>query len=83
MIYVTERLGRMGSLYSVSKLRGSIYVIVQPDFLYALYILINGRLEASGIESVLVCFPSLPTTLLSFSCVLLFVVNIILLIFTN
>ena len=39
MIYVTERLGRMGSLYSVSELRGSIYVIVQPDFLYALYIL--------------------------------------------
>ena len=38
MIYVTERLGRMGSLYSVSELRGSIYVIVQPDFLYALYI---------------------------------------------
>ena len=37
-------------------------MIVQPDFLYALYILINGRLEASGIESVLVCFPSLPTT---------------------
>ena len=63
MIYVTERLGRMGSLYSVSELRGSIYVIVQPDFLYALYILINGRLEASGIESVLVCFPSLPTTI--------------------
>ena len=62
MIYVTERLGRMGSLYSVSELRGSIYMIVQPDFLYALYILINGRLEASGIESVLVCFPSLPTT---------------------
>ena len=53
----------MGSLYSVSKLRGSIYVIVQPDFLYALYILINGRLEASGIESVLVCFTSLPTTI--------------------
>ena len=52
----------MGSLYSVSEGRGSIYVIVQPDFLYALYILINGRLEASGIESVLVCFTSLPTT---------------------
>ena len=53
----------MGSLYSVSEGRGSIYVIVQPDFLYALYILINGRLEASGIESVLVCFTSLPTTI--------------------
>ena len=38
-------------------------MIVQPDFLYALYILINGRLEASGIESVLVCFPSLPPQL--------------------
>ena len=48
---------------SVSEGRGSIYVIVRPDFLYALYILINGRLEASGIESVLVCFTSLPTTI--------------------
>ena len=49
----------MGSLYSVSELRGSIYVIglYKPDFLYTYDILINGRLEASGIESVLVCFP--------------------------
>ena len=54
----------MGSLYSVSELRGSIYVIglYKPDFLYTYDILINGRLEASGIESVLVCFLSLPTT---------------------
>ena len=53
----------MGSLYSVSELRGSIYVIVQPEILYAFIYLINGRLEASGIDSVLVCFSSLPTTI--------------------
>ena len=46
----------MGSLYSVSELRESIYVIelYKPDFLYTYDILINGRLEASGMESVLV-----------------------------
>ena len=53
----------MGSLYSVSELRGSLYLIVLPDVLYAFIYLINGRLEAYGINSVLVCFSSLPTTI--------------------
>ena len=51
----------MGSLYSVSELRGSLYLIVLPDILYAFIYLINGRLEAYGINSVLVCFSSFPT----------------------
>ena len=34
-----------------------------PDILYAFIYLINGRLEAYGIDSVLVCFSSLPTTI--------------------
>ena len=52
----------MGSLYSVSELRGSIYVVrLYNRTFFMLYI--NGRLEASGIESVLVCFTSLPTTI--------------------
>ena len=34
-----------------------------PDILYAFIYLINGRLEAYGIDSVLVCFASLPTTI--------------------
>ena len=38
-------------------------MIVQPDILYAFIYLINGRLEASGIDSVLVCFSRLPTTI--------------------
>ena len=53
----------MGSLYSVSELRGSLYLIVLPDILYAFIYLINGRLEAYGIILVLVCFSSLPTTI--------------------
>ena len=53
----------MGSQYSVSELRGSLYLIVLPDILYAFIYLINGRLEAYGINSVLVCFSSLPTTI--------------------
>ena len=43
----------MGSLYSVNELRGSIYLIVLPDILYAYIYVINGRLEAYGINSVL------------------------------
>ena len=43
----------MGSLYSVSELRGSLYLVVLPDILYAFIYLINGRLEAYGINSVL------------------------------
>ena len=46
-------LGRMGRLYSVSELRGSLYLVVLPDILYAFIYLINGRLEAYGINSVL------------------------------
>ena len=53
----------MGSLYSVSKLRGSICYLYSPDNLYAFIYLINGRLEAYGIDSILVCFASLPTTI--------------------
>ena len=53
----------MGSLHSVSELRGSLYLIVLPDILYAFIYLINGRLEAYGMNSVLVCFSSLPTTI--------------------
>ena len=43
----------MGSLYSVSELRGSLYLVVLPNILYAFIYLINGRLEAYGINSVL------------------------------
>ena len=53
MIYVVERPDRMGSLYSASELRGSLYLVVLPDILYAFIYLINGRLEAYGINSVL------------------------------
>ena len=42
LIYVVERPERMGSLYNVSELRGSIYLIVLPDILYAFIYLING-----------------------------------------
>ena len=53
LIYVVERPDRMGSLYSVGELRGSLYLVVLPDILYAFIYLINGRLEAYGINSVL------------------------------
>ena len=42
-----------------------MFSLYSPDILYAFIYLINGRLEAYGINSVLVCFSSLPTTILS------------------
>ena len=34
LIYVAERPDRMGSLYSVSELRGSLCFVISPDNLY-------------------------------------------------
>ena len=59
LIYVAERPGRMGSLYSVSEPRGSLCFDISPDNLYTFIYVINGRLEAYGINSVV------------YSCVLL------------
>ena len=52
-------------------------MIVQPDILYAFIYLIKGRLEASGIESVLVCFSSLPTTSVLSGDVPLYIVDVL------
>ena len=55
----------MVSQYSVNEQRGSVYIYrccAPPDFLLYFNI-INGRLEASGIESVLVCLPVFPPQL--------------------
>ena len=53
LIYVAERPDRMGSLYSVSEPRGSVCFDISPDSLYTFIYVINGRLEAYGINSVL------------------------------
>ena len=51
----------MVSQYSVNEQRGSVYIYVLCTTGLSLYFnIINGRLEASGIESVLVCLPVFP-----------------------
>ena len=54
----------MVSQYSVNEQRGSVYIYVLCTTGLSLYFnIINGRLEASGIESVLVCLPVFPPQL--------------------
>ena len=53
LIYVEEWSDRMGSLYSISELRGYLYAVISPDSLYTFIYVINGRLEAYGINSVM------------------------------
>ena len=46
-------------LYSVSEPRGSVCFVISPDNLYTFIYVINGRLEADGINSVVfnLCAP--------------------------